>query len=165
MKSVFRVQEQNYSFALWKQRGKNVYYDIFMKWYPFPEEIKGEDDWIRMRLQEKYIFAETDTATTNYHFLCAIKNLGFIILQNIIKKPPKASFVGFFFKKHNKQKNKTLPKYQPLYNLEIQSSCLLFRAFWLFLTPDAWKHEFSKVQTCQRHKKSLSCPPFFCYFL
>lgn len=54
--------------------------DIFMKWNLFPEEIKREDDWIRRWLQEEYSFVETDTATTDYHSLCGIKNLGFIIL-------------------------------------------------------------------------------------
>lgn len=74
-KSIWGQRKQLCCFWLWKQ-GRQMSTDIFMKWNLFPEEIKGEDDYIRRWLQEEYSFVETDTATTDYHFLCDIKNLG-----------------------------------------------------------------------------------------
>lgn len=106
-KTLFGVQEQNSVVLGHEIKGRKCLLIIFMKWNLFPEEIKGEDEWIRRWLQEKYSFVETDTATTVYHFLCNIKNLVFIILQNVIKNYFKAIFVGFFFRNiTNKQTNK-----------------------------------------------------------
>lgn len=49
-------------------------------------------------LQEKYSFAVTDTATTDYHFQCDNNfYFFFIILQNIIENSCKAIDVCFSF--------------------------------------------------------------------